>query len=49
MCVFFDKVLEDNILDTGSGIKNVNNNTSESGSELEETIRSRHRLKNPEF
>lgn len=42
---FFDKVLEDNIVDTGSGTKNVNNNTSESGCELEETTRSRH----PEF
>lgn len=54
MCVcggggFFDKVLEDNIVDTGSGTKNVNNNTSESGCELEETTRSRHLLKNPEF
>lgn len=40
-------MLEDNFNETGSSTENETNNTSESGSELEETTRSRRPLKNP--
>lgn len=40
---------EDSLVDTGSGTENETGNTTESVSELEETTRSRHSLKNPEL
>lgn len=40
---------EDILVDTGSGTENETGNTTESVSELEETTRSRHSLKNPDI